>query len=481
MKPKLTINFLTLITIRLLLSLSIVLSNSIFAETISERKLRIQQEFEKRKNTQQQYLDQKKQKFSDYLAKHWHKFEAFKADKMPLKPKPIKQPVYKKPQEKILPQRIIKPKPKPIIKVPQNNLKVNFYGEIIDFGPKNDYQNLIKNLPSSLPVNKATISKYGDIDEQLLEPIVGRLTLYYKRLKLDDWGRWLLIKKFTKSILANNVSQQALLQWKLLMSIGFDARIAIVNNDYSLLFPIVEQVYRLSFIKINGTRYYLLLPNKRKVGPTSIHTYDKDIFKGKKFSSFQPSKVIWPNNKSYINARELTFANNDMLAVKYDSRQIKLLNDYPSFNFSFYFNSDIHPTTKASLRDYFSNKLKGKTTLEKSQYLLDLIQKYFPYKTDKEQFGKERYLFVDETIHYQFSDCEDRSFLYGWLVKYFADVDYIGIMYPNHLATAIAIRKNGDSVYHQNRKYIVADPTFIGAPIGKAMTKSKPKIVFSSR
>ena len=43
--------------------------------------------------------------------------------------------------------------------------------------------------------------------------------------------------------------------------------------------------------------------------------------------------------------------------------------------------------------------------------LLRFVQTAFEYKTDEDQFNTENYLFPLETLHYPYSDCEDRSAL----------------------------------------------------------------------
>ena len=47
----------------------------------------------------------------------------------------------------------------------------------------------------------------------------------------------------------------------------------------------------------------------------------------------------------------------------------------------------------------------------------------------------------------------------------------IFIYYPGHLATAVAFDDEGagDYVMYRNRKYIVCDPTFINAAVGRTM------------
>jgi hypothetical protein len=104
--------------------------------------------------------------------------------------------------------------------------------------------------------------------------------------------------------------------------------------------------------------------------------------------------------------------------------------------------------------------------------LLRFAQTAFAYKTDGDQFGREKYMFVEETLSYPYSDCEDRAVLYAWLVREVAGGDVIGLSYPGHVATAVRVRnvKSGFStIDYDGKRYVVADPTYIGADVGMAM------------
>ena len=69
--------------------------------------------------------------------------------------------------------------------------------------------------------------------------------------------------------------------------------------------------------------------------------------------------------------------------------------------------------------------------------LLRFVQTGFSYLTDSEQFGREKFMFPEETLSYPYSDCEDRSFLFAYLVSSLLGLDVIGLDYPGHVATAV--------------------------------------------
>jgi hypothetical protein len=120
-------------------------------------------------------------------------------------------------------------------------------------------------------------------------------------------------------------------------------------------------------------------------------------------------------------------------------------------------------------------QIEGKTQEEAANILINFVQTAFEYKVDDEQFGYERPLFADEVFYYPYSDCEDRSILFAVLVNELMGLEVVLLHYPGHLATAVRFSNDivGDYINLDGDKYIVCDPTYIGASIGEAMERYK--------
>jgi hypothetical protein len=61
------------------------------------------------------------------------------------------------------------------------------------------------------------------------------------------------------------------------------------------------------------------------------------------------------------------------------------------------------------------------------------------------------------------------------LVKELLGLEVVLLHYPNHLATAVHFSENvnGDFLTVDGKKFVVCDPTYIGASIGIAMDNCK--------
>jgi hypothetical protein len=115
----------------------------------------------------------------------------------------------------------------------------------------------------------------------------------------------------------------------------------------------------------------------------------------------------------------------------------------------------------------------GKDALQAVEELLNWVQTAFIYKYDNEVWGRDRAFFPEETIYYPYCDCEDRSILFSRIVRDLIGLDVVLIYYPGHLATAVHFPTdvNGDYVMINGKRYIIADPTYIGASVGRTMPK----------
>ena len=119
--------------------------------------------------------------------------------------------------------------------------------------------------------------------------------------------------------------------------------------------------------------------------------------------------------------------------------------------------------------------MQGRNEADAANILINFVQTAFQYQTDGQQFGYEKPFFVEELFYYPYSDCEDRAMLFSYLVRKLLGLDVVLLDYPEHIATAVRFNGNvsGDYLMVNGQKYIVCDPTYIGASIGMTMPRYK--------
>ena len=158
---------------------------------------------------------------------------------------------------------------------------------------------------------------------------------------------------------------------------------------------------------------------------------------------------------------------------------IKFYNEYPTSaidgnpmtRWAMYANTPLSETTKGCFYSSLNKEIGYLTKLEAAERLLNLVQTGLVYEYDDKVWGHDRAFFSEETLYYPYADCEDRSILFSRLVRDLLGLDVALIYYPGHLATAVCFNEDvpGDAMIRNGRKFIVCDPTYIGAPVGKQM------------
>ena len=152
--------------------------------------------------------------------------------------------------------------------------------------------------------------------------------------------------------------------------------------------------------------------------------------------------------------------------------------------FPIYFASSISIEAQRAFNQKLNEIKNEYTPVQFIDIILNFVQTSFDYKTDEQQFGYEKYFDPEEVIAYPYSDCEDRSALFAWLVTNYTDAKVIGLQYEGHIATAVYfgedVNIDGDKFSYAGKKYYVCDPTYINASIGMTMPQFKgktPKII----
>ena len=436
-----------------------------------------------------EFVKKRDKEFGNYLKQQWKEFETFKGIEPPKEPKPLIPPSIKPDKEKTrksIPEKILSLPPrkivieppyahKPIIprikktepdKFPMQEIHFNFYGSNVFL--KCDKYLIYK---FSGPFNETGYSNYWNtMCNGNYCHLIDQLFLFRNQMNLNDWAYYEMINAFT-SVIHEDQTSANLFTWFLLIKSGFNARIGYENDKVFLMLPSLNEIYRLKYIHKNGLKHYIPDASVEKV-----NTYEKDFSDAPRpfdLNLYRP--VLLGNN---IKQRKLSFPYHDGiidLKIDYCRNVIDFYNNYPHADFKIYFDAMVSPEAKESLANSLYPYIKDMNDEEAVQFLLTFIQKAFPYKTDEEQFGKEKYFFPEESLHYPYNDCEDRSVLFAYLVKSLLGLKVIGLHFPGHMATAVLFPDGakGNYVLYNNQKFTICDPTYIGANIGMSMPKYK--------
>lgn len=454
------------------------------------------------------YVKKRNEEFATFLKNPWKDFKVNEGEQAPADPKPIETPKFIPVLDQVKDQKLKESKTQPTsqdepteirenppqaisgiptikINEPSNplvdikprisitpkpvpnaqNIRFKFYGQPITM-------NVDPKLFAKTVVTvdeKSTSLFWESFTKANYDPLIESLLDYSYALNLNEWGFYLLTRETANHLAQGDTNTARLITWGLLNQAGYKVRIGYNEGKGYLLVPFVQKVYDHYFVDLKGIRYYIL-----ENEGAQIYTYPEDFegsYKLIDLNVYSPLAFTGDLQTKTYNAPSLSTAIN----IPVNPNAVKLYNDFPPSELKVYFDAGLTPETKDALIEALKPELEGKSQQAQVQTLLSFAQHAFQYMVDQEQFDREKAFFPDEIFYYPYSDCEDRSILFSFLVRNLTGLDVVGLDYPGHIATAVAFTDvvDGDYYEYKGRKYVVCDPTYLGAPVGATMPQFK--------
>ncbi|MBR5841597.1 MAG: hypothetical protein IKY64_03140 [Bacteroidaceae bacterium] len=484
-----------LIAIALLLVASQLSAQTDF-ETYKRQQQQKLNEYNQQKQDFKAYTQQQREEFeayraklnaeyAEYMRKAWTAYKSSKAIPVPKCPEPVK-PVTVDPTEtesmaifKEILMASITPsaKPKepvmPVVPLPEvEPVVMSLSGHSFTFYGTPCYVELTDEHRFELKsVKEYDVSKgWKLLSEERYLSIVSQCMEYREKLGLCDWGYVRFVQELTESFFTENKRNEAvLMQQYILVQSGYKVRMARTTEKLMLLLPMKEDIYSYSYVDIRGEHYYVMADLK---GGDEFYVLDREFPKEQTFSLYISSSPQLANSSTV--ERSLTSRKLMTASVAINKNLIDFYNDYPQCaEWPYYAAASLSPSVKQMLYPSLKQQIKDLSQTEAANLLLNFVQTAFDYQTDGEQFGAERTLFADESFYYPYCDCEDRSILYANLVHDLLGLDAVLLHYPGHLATAVRFTDevSGSYISLNGVRYLVCDPTYIGASIGMSMPK----------
>ena len=304
------------------------------------------------------------------------------------------------------------------------------------------------------------------------KPLLADCAQIRKDLRLNDWGVFTLVRQVADTY-CGTANESIVMQQFLLNEMGYKARMARkATGDKTMLFVATDcAIYAHPYITLNGQNYYNLSGNNEQC---QFYMCQKDSPKAKNSVGMQlkeaplfPGTVVSSTHQAKGSAARVT--------VDVPKALMDFYKDYPQCDYSVYFNAPVNAAMENRILSSLAPLVQGRNEADAANILINFVQTAFQYQTDGQQFGYEKPFFVEELFYYPYSDCEDRAMLFSYLVRKLLGLDVVLLDYPEHIATAVRFNGNvsGDYLMVNGRKYIVCDPTYIGASIGMTMPRYK--------
>jgi hypothetical protein len=466
----------------LLILITLLFSVNIFANDYQEW-------LQSQNNQYTQYKKSFDEEFSDMLKKDWKAFKSMSTQTPYRKPKPDTIPIIK--ESRKIPIREIEKSPILILepikelfipkpKKGRQDVKIikDFKMSSFDFYSIPMVIQYDKNtIFKTDKINKDSLSKFWDMMTNTnYKELINQIQSNSNDLNLNDWAKYQFIYKLGLKVFNEDTNKANLFTWFILVKMNYDTKVGYSSSKIYLMSTIEHNLYQVSFFTLKNKKYYILMPNGKARNISTIYTYEGDYPKAKNKLSFAIlDEIKFYNN---IQDKKLNFKYKGTqynIETQYSLDLINFYKTFPQSDYTIYFSTKNSTPLSNSILVQLKQLVKEKSEIEAVNLLLRFVQTSFKYKTDQKQFSYEKVMFPEETINYPYSDCEDRSILFSYLVRNLLDIDIVGVKYNDHLATAVNFSSNlsGNNFFYKGKQYTIADPTYINANAGMAMPQYK--------
>ncbi len=308
---------------------------------------------------------------------------------------------------------------------------------------------------------------YNQLSSGNYQNLISSLTTYKENHHLNDWLYYQLIRKTAEQLSpkAINYNRYTLYKWFLMIKSGYDAKIAIGNNQIIFYVRNDEDISDIPFFMIDEKKYMCLNYHDygklfQKEGsyiPVNIKVEGAKkqfIYKITRMPNFKPNAYYQKQISFKYKHKEYHFD------VKLTDEVSSIFKNYPIVDFESYFNIPLSKATYASLIPILKENIKKMPTKKGVDYLMRFTRYAFLYKDDEMALGKERRFSPEQTLLNDQSDCDDRAALFFYLVKEIYNLPMIAMLYPTHLTMAVQFEKAiGDVIVYNGNSYSVCEPT----------------------
>lgn len=300
--------------------------------------------------------------------------------------------------------------------------------------------------------------------------------------QLCDWAYYELLKAVGQALCPDSQDAATVAAAFLLAQTGYKMRMAIIGEHVCLFVASEQSVYNRLTLNIDGTTFVSLDP----IGAAkSAYICNTDLYEESqpltlRFSQQPRLDLHTTTSRRIASRRYPDFA----VDTQVNKATLDFYATYPEVYVDGQFMSRWNTYANAPASEEIVNNLYPalrKLTEEMSktdaaERILNWVQTGFDYKKDEDVWGHDRVFFAEETLFYPFCDCEDRAVLYTRIIRDVLGLQCALVYYPNHMACAVHFDDDttlGDFFEHEGKKYVIADPTYIGARLGMTMESKK--------
>lgn len=429
------------------------------------------------------------EEYQEFVRNPWKEFNSSEPIKKPKEEEevqpvvvPEEQPKPKEDKPLIIEEVVkpiaVEPQPQPVspieeVPVQEERKKAfTFYGTKDEVRFSDDMHFSLKGLSENNIADALEVLSNQKYDNLIRDCLAIR-----QSRKLCDWAYLQMLKAMTDQLMGKGSNEATLLLAYLYMQSGYRMRLAHDGRKLYMLYASKYGIYESEMYELDGIYYYGMetLPSRLSIcrasfpKENSMSLYIGDVPE----LDFAPTSPSVHKSKCMRDFEVSMKANKNALDF-YTSYPTSEIGQNFITRWAMYANMPMPANVKEQVYPTLKSQIEGVDQVTAVTRLLNWIQTGFEYEFDNKVWGHDRAFFPEESLHYPYCDCEDRSILLTRIVRDLLGLKCLLVYYPNHLAAAVAITNGtpkGDYIEYQGTKYYITDATILGggAPVGYTM------------
>lgn len=483
--------------------------NESFEEFNARRQKQFNEFKEQRRQEFEKFRRERNEKFARFLRREWIPIEPCPVEPHPkddivppvVTPKEDVKPAPKPievPFDKVIPAPKPKPQPKPIDPIeevpaprptPVQPRPIVAKQRFTFFGTPAEVRIDKKKLFRLKGLNENAIADaWLELSEETYTNLIHDCLTIREEHELCDWAYLQMLHNMAESVCGRGTNEATLLMAYVYCQSGYRMRLAIGGNKLHMLFASDYSIYDWGYYNLDGQQYYVF-----DKGGNNLRICEQKYPQEQSMSLYikqDPKLAMTATDASAHKSRR----NEEMdIRLTANKNMLDFYNSYPTSKYGEDFMSRWAmyanmPTPKNIKQQVYPTLRKAIGQCDQwtaVNRILNFVQTGFVYEYDDKVWGKDRAFFPEESLHYPYCDCEDRSILFTRLIRDLLGLKCILIYYPGHLAAAVEFTEGnptGDYISYNGQRFFITDPTITGygAPVGttmRGMDNKKAKVI----
>ena len=358
-------------------------------------------------------------------------------------------------------------------------LVLNFYGHMLQFDLDGDFYSQRKKIFNDLTHEEKAIML---INDSQVHKLVAFSDEYAEQLNLDGMAYLMLVQKVSSKISKDDETFAALFTYAVLNKKGMDVLLAANEKRMTLYGSTTFNIKNVLYVVRNGKVYYDLSFDQKKE-PMNEQLVDLPAITDAK--SIGLNKYSPPSLTANAEVKTIPFeyqSNVYFFTIHLNQSLVAYYNDLPGIEISkIYLNYGLSEKGNHTLVEQLKDATAYMSKEKVVNFILAFIQS-LDYAKDAEILGKEKFAFPEESMANEYTDCEDRSMLFAYLVREVAHLQSVGLLYVNSAHMNVAVeswKKKEDSDFNAyEMDFVVCEPSGKGFKAGQqTMDLSMAKLV----